>query len=242
MPLNARNQAPNKLPDYYFFPIAESPHQRMAADGGQDEIEKLMAEVAELEEDTNVAEMQRVAAAEEGSRKAPANSAAAAAAAAARSTSIFVGNLDPRTTEADVRTIFATCGPITRVTLLRDKTTQQLKGHAYVEFEKESSMSAALLKDNQTLHGKPLKVTVKRDNVPAFGRGGAFGGFRGAAPASGGFRGRGGAAGGAMPPQMAAAAKMMSMMMGMMGGGGGVGFAPYVPSRGRGGGYGRGGA
>lgn len=173
------------------------------------ELEKLLAEVAEMEEGQKVAEMQQTASAEEGVRKGP------AAAQAVKQASIYVGNLDPRANEVDLKAIFSGCGPITRVTIMKDKATQQPKGFAYVEFEKESSVNQAMIKDGQQLHGKPIKVSVKRENVPMFMRAQAT------AP-------------GAMPGLGRGAPNMSKMMMGMMSAFAGNTFAPYRGGRGRG--------
>lgn len=158
-------------------------------------IESLMAQVAELEEDHEVLELQNVANAEVGARKAGAQ-------AAQQQTSIHVSNLDARTSDADLRAIFGSCGEITRITILKDRYTQAPRGFAYVEFANEDAAAKSLMKENQSLHGRPLKVSVKRENVPAHMRGGAAGAVRGAP------RGRGG------PPN---AQNMMAGMMQMMG-------------------------
>lgn len=95
-----------------------------------------------------------------------------------------------------------------------------------------------MVKDGQSLHGKPLKVAPKRDNIPAFQRG--LG--RGANNMMMYGRGRGNFAAGTagvnaanpMQQQMAALAMMATMM------GGAPTYSPYGPPRGRGRGRGRG--
>jgi polyadenylate-binding protein 2 len=205
-----------------------------------DSVEEQMAEIqrqlAEMQEDHQLYNVNDAAKREEGQRKSASGPAGAAGAAAARNTSIFVGNMDPKTTEGDLRIFFAQCGAIRRVTMIKDKFTGMPKGIAYVEFEAEEGASAAVLKTNQPCHGKPLKIDMKRDNIPAGQRGGgpaAGAPFRGAAP--GGFmpRGRGGPAAMMQQQQMAMAAAAMMMM------GGGAGFSPYGAPRGRGRGRGR---
>lgn len=164
-----------------------------------------------LEEELRLKSLQESAAEEEGIRK----KTAAAGAENKESKSIFVAGFDPRTTEADLRLFFSSCGTISRITVLHDKITGQSKGSAYMEFETAAQAQASLLKDGQSLHGKPLKVAVKRDNIPGFHRGG----FQ---------RGRGAG----NPMQMATLA-MLSLMGGAAGGGGG--FSPFPRGRGRGG-------
>ncbi|EPY37373.1 polyadenylate-binding protein 2 [Angomonas deanei] len=169
----------------------------------------MQRQVDSLQEDLKLKELQNAAAKDEGVRK-------TATATGKTNTSVFVSGMDPRTTDAELKVFFSACGPITRVTVLKDRFTQVSKGNAYVEFETAEQAKAAILKDGQSLHGKPLKVVMKRDNVPAFqrARGGAPGGYF---PA----RGRGN-------PMQAAAMAMMATLMG------GEGYNPYGRGRGRG--------
>ncbi|KAK7195421.1 RNA-binding protein [Novymonas esmeraldas] len=200
------------------------------------ELEEMKRQVDSLQEDMQLKSLQESAARDEGMRKTAASAAAASSAQAKANTSIFVGDLDTRTTDADLRVFFASCGAITRVTVLKDRQGNP-KGTAYVEFETEGQANAAILKDGQSLHGKPLKVAVKRDNIPAFQRG---------MPRGGGYVPRGRGAGNPMQQQMAALAMMAGMMsqgfnpynMGRGGGGAGVGGGGGGRGRGRGrGGY-----
>lgn len=206
-----------------------------------DELAMLQQQVSDIQQDHALRQLHDAATKEEGQRK---KVPAPTAAAAPTNASIFIGNLDPRTSEADLRLFFQPCGPIERVTVLKDKLTGQPKGTAYVTFEAEEGATAALLKDGQQCHGKPLKIAIKRDNIPASMRGG-----RGAAP--GGFvpRGRGGPP---MPNMQGMnpnpnnmmnnpLVQMMGAMMMAMGQQGGA-FNPYGQQpRGRGGRGGRGG-
>ncbi|KAG5498759.1 hypothetical protein JKF63_03047 [Porcisia hertigi] len=187
------------------------------------ELEEMKRQVDSLQEEMQLKTLQESAAKDEGIRK-TSGVTAASAGQAKTNTSIFVGDLDFRTTDADLRVFFASCGAITRVTVLKDRQGNP-KGTAYVEFETEGQAHAALLKDGQSLHGKPLKVAMKRDNIPAFQRG---------IPRGGAYvpRGRGG--GNPIQQQMAALAMMAGMMT--------QGFNPYNMGRGGSGrGRGRGG-
>ena len=186
------------------------------------ELEEMRRQVDSLQEDMQLKTLQESAAKDEGTRK-TAVVAAAQAGAAKTNTSIFVNDLDVRTTEADLRVFFASCGTISRVTVLKDRQGNP-RGTAYVEFESEEQAHAALLKDGQSLHGRPLRVAMKRDNIPVFMRGVPRGG--------GGYMPRGGRGGGnPMQQEMAA----LAMLAGMMS----QGFNPYAMG-GRGGGRGRG--
>ncbi|KAH8614062.1 putative RNA recognition motif (a k a RRM RBD or RNP domain) [Trypanosoma vivax] len=138
------------------------------------ELQEMQRQVNDLQEDLRLKTLQETAAHDEGQRKGTGSSTI-------KNTSIFVGGLDPRTTESDLRVFFSGCGAIKRLTMLRDKFTGQLKGTSYIEFETVEQANIALVKNGQSLHGRPLVVAVKRDNVPAFqrGRGGAGGFVRG---------------------------------------------------------------
>ena len=68
---------------------------------------------------------------------------------------------------------------------------------AYIEFAEPSLVPNALLLNESTLHGRSIKVTTKRTNIPFMNRGrgrglrGGFRGSRGRGGYRGGFRGRG---------------------------------------------------
>lgn len=200
-----------------------SPAKPAAPEEVDDELAMLQQQVNDIQQDHALRQLHDTAAKEEGLRK----KAPVAAATVTANTSIFVGGLDARTTESDLRLFFQPCGAIERVTVLKDKATGQPRGTAYVTFETEEAATAALLKDGQQCHGKPLKIAIKRDNVPAAMRGGRGGTFP--------PRGRGAQNFGqnAMNPMM----QMMGAMMAAMGQQGG--FTPYGPQRGRGGRGGR---
>lgn len=180
------------------------------------ELEQMQQHLKSLEEELQLKSLQESAARDEGVRK---TATPAHEAASKSGTSIFVKGLDPRTTEADLRVFFSSCGAISRVTVLKGYNGAP-KGIAYVEFETEDQAHAGILKDGQSLHGKPLKIAPKRDNVPGFHRGS----HRFSPMERGGMN---------SSPQVVAA---MAMLANMMGGG----SNHHIP-RGRGRGRGRGG-
>ncbi|GAB2272785.1 hypothetical protein Dimus_007604 [Dionaea muscipula] len=119
----------------------------------------------------------------------PANASAAAIQVAKEevdSRSIYVGNVDYGCTPEEVQAHFQSCGTVNRVTILTDKYGQP-KGFAYVEFlETEAVQNAQLLNESE-LHGRQLKVSAKRTNIPGMKqfrerRPSAFGGFRSRRP------------------------------------------------------------
>ncbi|KAM7273060.1 hypothetical protein ACFE04_027724 [Oxalis oulophora] len=95
--------------------------------------------------------------------------------------SIYVGNVDYACTPEEVQQHFQSCGTVNRVTILTDKFGQP-KGFAYVEFVEVEAVQNAVLLNESDLHGRQLKVSAKRTNVPGMkqlrGRGRAAPFFR----------------------------------------------------------------
>lgn len=70
---------------------------------------------------------------------------------------------------------FSDCGTINRVTIVCNKATGQPKGYAYIEFQDHLAAQNALILNESSFLGRPLKIFAKRTNIPAahrgFGRG-----------------------------------------------------------------------
>ncbi|KAJ7974861.1 Polyadenylate-binding 2 [Quillaja saponaria] len=83
------------------------------------------------------------------------------------SRSIYVGNvrLTMHVPPKRSSSIFNQCGTVNRVTILTDKFGQP-KGFAYVEFVEVDAIQNALMLNESELHGRQLKVSAKRTNVP----------------------------------------------------------------------------
>ncbi|KAK2662945.1 hypothetical protein Ddye_001519 [Dipteronia dyeriana] len=81
------------------------------------------------------------------------------------SRSVFVGNVDYSCTPEEVHQHFQSCGTVNRVTIRTDKYGQP-KGYAYVEFVEVEAVQQALVLNETELHGRQLKVTAKRTNIP----------------------------------------------------------------------------
>ncbi|KAI0316713.1 hypothetical protein OF83DRAFT_1164237 [Amylostereum chailletii] len=90
--------------------------------------------------------------------------------------SVFIGNVEYAATPEDIQAHFQACGTINRVTILCDKFTGHPKGFAYVEFAEPEHVDAAMALDNSLFHGRLIKVTPKRTNIPGFNRGRGRGG------------------------------------------------------------------
>ncbi|KAK7319442.1 hypothetical protein RJT34_04163 [Clitoria ternatea] len=102
------------------------------------------------------------------------------------SRSVFVGNVDYSCTPEEVQQHFQSCGTVNRVTIRTDKFGQP-KGYAYVEFLEVEAVQEALLLNESELHGRQLKVTAKRTNIPGMKqfrprRPNPYMGFRGRTP------------------------------------------------------------
>ncbi|XP_021848650.1 polyadenylate-binding protein 1 isoform X3 [Spinacia oleracea] len=99
------------------------------------------------------------------------------------SRSIYVGNVDYACTPEEVQQHFQSCGTVNRVTILTDRFGQP-KGFAYVEFVEVEAVQHAVLLTETELHGRQLKVSAKRTNVPGMKQ------FRGRRPSPYGSRPR----------------------------------------------------
>ncbi|KAB5556482.1 hypothetical protein DKX38_007391 [Salix brachista] len=77
----------------------------------------------------------------------------------------LIGLVDYACTPEEVQQHFQSCGTVNRVTILTDKFGQP-KGFAYVEFLEVEAVQEALVLNESELHGRQLKVSPKRTNVP----------------------------------------------------------------------------
>jgi cold-inducible RNA-binding protein len=94
--------------------------------------------------------------------------------------SIYVGNLDPRCTEMELRTKFEVYGKVDIVNVVTDKDTGQPRGFAFVEMAVDAEGEKAITGLNGTLmEGSPLKVNEARpkgERSPSGGGRGRSGG------------------------------------------------------------------
>ncbi|NWX33184.1 PABP2 protein, partial [Notiomystis cincta] len=112
--------------------------------------------------------------------------------------SIYVGNVDYGGTAEELESHFNSCGQINRVTILCDKFSGHPKGYAYIEFEEQSSVKAAVELDESVFRGRVIKVLPKRTNMPGISTTDR-GGYRGCFHARGGLGRWGGYYGGQHP-------------------------------------------
>ncbi|XP_054803614.1 polyadenylate-binding protein 2-like isoform X1 [Prosopis cineraria] len=159
-----------------------------SADNNEAELDDMKKRLKEMEDEAAaLREMQAKVEKEMGSVQDPANAAASQAnREEIDSRSVFVGNVDYSCTPEEVQQHFQSCGTVNRVTIRTDKFGQP-KGYAYVEFLEAEAVQEALLLNESELHGRQLKVTAKRTNIPGMKqyrprRPNPFMGFRGRAP------------------------------------------------------------
>lgn len=76
---------------------------------------------------------------------------------------IFVGNLNFKTSEDDLRKLFESYGPVDRVTILTDRDTGRSRGFAFVEMPNAEDGDKAIAALNGTeLEGRTLNINEAR--------------------------------------------------------------------------------
>lgn len=78
---------------------------------------------------------------------------------------VYVGNLPFRVTPQEVRDLFASCGEIVDVFLVKDRATGKMKGFGFVSFATAAAAQAALKLDNQSLGGRNIKVSFAKEKT-----------------------------------------------------------------------------
>jgi RNA recognition motif-containing protein len=77
---------------------------------------------------------------------------------------IFVGNLAPETTEAELAELFKAFGQVKSAEVKRELFTGNSRGFGFVEMPgKQQSLNAIAGLNGKELHGKPLKVNEARE-------------------------------------------------------------------------------
>jgi cold-inducible RNA-binding protein len=108
---------------------------------------------------------------------------------------IYVGNLDFKITEDELRQAFSAYGQVDNVTILKDRDTGQPRGFGFVEMANDEEAEKAINAINGTqLGSRTLNVNEARPKVSRGGYGGGGGGGRGGYGGNrgggGGYRGR----------------------------------------------------
>ena len=107
---------------------------------------------------------------------------------------IFVGNIDFKLTEDDLKTAFQPYGEIESARIINDRDTDRPKGFGFVEMpNKEEALKAIEALDGSELAGRKIAVNESRPNPKRNNGGGRGGDGRGRfGDRGGGGRGRGG--------------------------------------------------
>ncbi len=107
---------------------------------------------------------------------------------------IYVGNLAPDTTEAELRDAFAAYGQVQTATIIKDRNSGEPRGFGFVEMPTRSEAQNAINGLNGTvLKGRTLNVNEARPRTEGSGGGGgrrSGGGYGGGGRRSGGDRDR----------------------------------------------------
>lgn len=94
------------------------------------------------------------------------------------STKLYVGNLPYETTESELRDLFGATGEVSTVNLVRDRSTGQARGFAFVEMsDSEGARRAIAELDRHQMGGRSLTVNEAKPMAPRSNSGG-FGGGR----------------------------------------------------------------
>jgi RNA recognition motif-containing protein len=81
-------------------------------------------------------------------------------------TKLYVGNLSPNTTEAQIQDLFKASGNVVSCTLIMDKVTSKSKGFAFVEMGSEAEAAKAMADCNgKEVDGRALKVNEAKPRV-----------------------------------------------------------------------------
>lgn len=80
------------------------------------------------------------------------------------SINLYVGNLTFNTTTADLETLFAQHGDVTKAQVITDRDTGRSRGFGFVEMESQEGADAAISALNGTdLDGRDLTVSIAKE-------------------------------------------------------------------------------
>lgn len=93
------------------------------------------------------------------------------------STKLYVGNLPFETTESDLQALFESAGQVSTINIVRDRTTGQARGFAFVEMSDADGARKAISElDKHQYGGRSLTVNEAKPMTPRGNSGnGGFG-------------------------------------------------------------------
>ena len=110
-------------------------------------------------------------------------------------TKLYVGNLSFRTTQEDLRELFAQAGTVESASIIEDRETGRSRGFGFVEMASEDEATSAIAQFNGSEYdGRNMVVNEARPRENG-GGGGGRGGYGGGGGGRGGNRGGGGGGG-----------------------------------------------
>ena len=102
---------------------------------------------------------------------------------------LYVGNLPYTAGEQDLQDLFAACGQVESVSVMRDMATGRARGFAFVEMVTDADAQKAITElHNKAFGGRNLTVNEARPRTERSGGFGGGGGDRGGSGGSGGRR------------------------------------------------------
>lgn len=88
---------------------------------------------------------------------------------------LYVGNLSYNTNEETIRELFSQAGAVASVALIKDRTTGQSKGFAFVEMDSQASAQKAItMFKDYVMNDRPMAVSFARPREERSGGGGGF--------------------------------------------------------------------
>jgi RNA recognition motif-containing protein len=111
---------------------------------------------------------------------------------------LYVGNLEFKATEQEVRELFSQYGEVQSVNIISDIHTGRPRGFCFIEMENADAAISNL--NGADFKGRPLKVNEARERAPrerggSYGNRGGYGGGFGGGGGGGGRRDGGGGGG-----------------------------------------------
>ncbi|MEO6196220.1 MAG: RNA-binding protein [Thermoanaerobaculia bacterium] len=108
---------------------------------------------------------------------------------------LFVGNLNFKTNDDDLRTLFSQAGTCESATVMMDRATGRSRGFGFVEMSSDEEAVKAVQQFNgYDFQGRNLNVNEARERTPGGPRPGGYagGGYAGGGGGRGGYAGGGG--------------------------------------------------
>ena len=109
---------------------------------------------------------------------------------------LFVGNLNFKTNDDDLRELFSQAGTCESATVMMDRATGRSRGFGFVEMSSDEEALKAIQQFNgYDFQGRNLNVNEARERTPGGPRGGGYGGGGYGGGCGGGYGGGGGRGG-----------------------------------------------